>query len=143
MLRFDERKVAKEEVYGAKKAMNSWDVNVNKIVISNLIEAQNNFKYLIGYFDEFIRLLVLMLPKMSGYVTTFKNGDRDKDNNKNNELMFFHINNEKLLESVKTFGLRLKNSKNIELNALSVYGDTYVKPKIRACGDNVYTKIVV
>ena len=30
----------------------------------------DNFKYLIGYLDKAIRPLVLIMPKMSGYVKT-------------------------------------------------------------------------
>ena len=43
---------------------------------------------------------------MSGYVKTLKVKDGDKD--KINKLMSFHIDNEKLLENIKLFGLRLK-----------------------------------
>ena len=37
---------------------------------------------MIGYSDEVRQPLVLILPKMSGYVKTFKvkNGDKDKNN---------------------------------------------------------------
>ena len=52
MLKFGETKVAKEEVYGAKKPIKIWDVDVDDIVISKLIETKNNSKYLIGYLDE-------------------------------------------------------------------------------------------
>ena len=53
--------------------------------------------YLIGIrSDKAIRSLVLMMPKMSGYVKTFKVKEGDKD--KNNKLMSFHIDDEKLLE---------------------------------------------
>ena len=51
-------------------------------------------------FDKAIRSLVLIMPKMSGYDTTFKVKDGDKD--KNNKLMSFWINDEKLLEKHKT-----------------------------------------
>ena len=50
--------------------------------------------------------MVLILPKMSRYVTTFKDGDKDK--NKNNKLMSFHIDDDKLLKSMKPLGLQLK-----------------------------------
>ena len=68
MLRFGKIKVAKEKFYGAKKPIKIWDVNVDNIVISKLIERNNNSKYLIGYLDEVIKPLLLILPKMSGYV---------------------------------------------------------------------------
>ena len=49
-----------------------------------------------------------MLPEMSGYVKTSK----VKDGNKSNELMSFHINDEKLLEKYKTIWTKSqKNSK--------------------------------
>ena len=37
--------------------------------------------------------------------------------------------------NIKLFGLKLK----IELNALPIYDDRYIKTKIRTCGDKVYT----
>ena len=44
-----------------------------------------------------MRPLVLILSKMSGYFRIFKVKDGDKD--KNNKLMFFHTDGEKLLEN--------------------------------------------
>ena len=47
---------------------------------SKSIETKTISKYLIGIkFDEAIRSLVLIMPKMSRYVTTFKVKNRDKD----------------------------------------------------------------
>ena len=37
----------------------------------------NNSKYLIGYLDDAIRPLVLLLPKINGYIKTFKDKDYD------------------------------------------------------------------
>ena len=67
--------------------------------MSTLVNIKSNSKYLIGCLDKVIRALVLILPKMSGYLKTFKVKDVDKD--KNNKLMSFHINDEKLLENYK------------------------------------------
>ena len=41
----------------------------------------------------------MAMPKLSGYVKTFKVKDGDKD--KNNKLMLFHIDVEKLLAKYK------------------------------------------
>ena len=71
MLRFDKTKVAKKNIMLPKKK-EIWNVNIDNIVISNLIETKANPKYLIGYFDKVIRPLVLILPKMSGYVRYLK-----------------------------------------------------------------------
>ena len=48
------------------------EVNIDNIVISKLVETKTNSQYLIGYLDKVIRPLVLIMPKMSGYVQTFK-----------------------------------------------------------------------
>ena len=55
---------------------------------------------MIEHLGEIIRPLVLILPKISGYVKNFKVNDGDKD--KNNKLMYFHIDDDKLLGKYKT-----------------------------------------
>ena len=47
-------------------------------------------------FDKTIKQLVLIVPKMSGHVKTFKAKEEDTD--KNNKLVSFRIDNEKLLQ---------------------------------------------
>ena len=78
MLRFGEKKIAKEKFYAAKKPIKVWDVNVENIV-SKLVKTKANSKYCIRYLDKAIRPLVLIMPKMSRYVKTFKVKERDKD----------------------------------------------------------------
>ena len=53
--------------------------------------------------------------------------------------MSFCINDDKLLEKYKTIQTKIKDVKIIELNALPVYADRYIKTKIRTYGDKVYT----
>ena len=125
MLRFGETKVAKGKFYGTKKTINIWDVNVNNIVISKLVEIKTNSKYLIGYLDKYIRPLILIWPKMNGYLKTFNVKDTDKD--KNNKFTSFCIDDEKLLEKYKTIKTKTEDLKNIKLNALFVYDDKYIK----------------
>ena len=59
-----------------------------------------------GYLDNNIRSLVLIMPKMSGYVKTFK------VEGKNNKLMFFRIDDEKLLEKYKAISTKIEDLKN-------------------------------
>ena len=61
-----------------KKPIKSWDVNVDNIVISKFVKTKTNSKYLIGYLDKDIRPLVLIMPKISGYVKTFKDEDKNQ-----------------------------------------------------------------
>ena len=122
MVKFVKTDIAKEKFYAPKKPIKIWDVNVDNIVISKFVKTKTNSKYLIGYLDKDVRPLVLIMPKMIGYVKTFKVED------KNNKLTCFHL-----------MRLRLKILKNIELNALPVYDSRYVKTKIRTNSDRVYT----
>ena len=57
---------------------------------------------MIGYLGRVIRQLVLILPKTSGYVKTFKVKD------KKNKLMSFR-NDEKLLEKYKTIWTKIED----------------------------------
>ena len=56
---------------------------------------------MIGYSDKAIRPLILTMPKMGGYVKTFKVKDGDKNNN--DKLISFCIDDEKLLEKSENF----------------------------------------
>ena len=62
-----------------KKTVNIWNVNVDNIVKTILIETKTNPKYFIGCLDKVMTSLVLILPKTSGYVKTFKVEDGDED----------------------------------------------------------------
>ena len=77
MLRFGETKVIKEKFYAPKNLIKICDANVDNTVISKLAKIKTNSKYLIGYLDKVIRPLVLIMPKMSGYVQTFKVKEED------------------------------------------------------------------
>ena len=59
---------------------------------------------MIGYSGKAIRPLILIMPKMSAYVKKFKVKDGDK--NKNNKLISFCIDDEKLLERSENFWSR-------------------------------------
>ena len=76
---------------------------------------------------------------MSGYVKTFKIKDGDKDKDKNNKLISFCIDDDKLLEKYKTIWTKIEGLLNVKLSNLPVYDDTYIKAKIRIYGDKVYT----
>ena len=53
MVRFGEKEIAKENFYPAKNLIKIWDVNVDNIVVSKVIETKTNSKYLIGIkFDK-------------------------------------------------------------------------------------------
>ena len=72
MVRFRDREKAKEKFYAAKRPIKIWDVNVDNVVISKLVKTKTNSNSLMEYLDKAIRSLILIMPKMSGYVKTFK-----------------------------------------------------------------------
>ena len=122
VLRFGKKKVTKEKFNATEKPIKILDINVGGIVISKLIEAKANSKYLIGYFDNAIKHLVLIMPKLSGYVNTFKIHKtfkiKDRDKDKNNKLMSFHIDDEKLSEECRAIWTKVEDLKNTELITL-------------------------
>ena len=72
---------------------------------------------------------------MSGYVKTFKVKDGNKD--KNNKLMSFGIDDEKLSEKFKAIWFKIEDLKNIDIIFLPVYDD--IKTKLITYGNKVYT----
>ena len=61
------------------------------------------------------------MSKVDGCINTLKVED------KNNRLMSFRIDDKKLVEKCKAIWAKFEDLKNIELNALPVYDDTYIK----------------
>ena len=45
MVRFGEREITKGKFYAGKRPIKIWDVNVDNIVISKLIETKTNSKF--------------------------------------------------------------------------------------------------
>ena len=71
MVRLGEKEIEKEKFHAPKKPIKICDVNFDNIAISIFVKTKTNSKYLIGIkFDKAIRPLVLIMPKMSGYVKT-------------------------------------------------------------------------
>ena len=70
---------------------------------------------------------------MSGHVKNFKVKD------KKNKLMLLCTGEDQLLQKYKTIFTKIKDVKDIELNALQVYDDRYIKIKVKTCVDKVET----
>ena len=66
------RELTKEKFYAGKRPIKIWDVNVDNAVTSKLLKSKTNSKYFNAYLDKAIRALVLIMPKMNGYVNRFK-----------------------------------------------------------------------
>ena len=99
-MKFGKTEIAKGKFHAAKNHIKILDINVDNILISKLVKTKTNSKYLIRYLDKDIRSLVL-----SGYFKTFKFDD------KNNKLMSFGIDDEKLLQKYKAVWTKIENFK--------------------------------
>ena len=79
-----------------------------------------------------------MMPKISGYAKAFKvkDGDKGKDNKL---ISFTTVHDEKLLKRYKAICTKIEDLENIELNSFPVYEDRYIRTKIRAYINEVYT----
>ena len=132
-MKFRKTRIPKEKFNTLKEPIKIWDANADNIVISKLVETKTNSKYLIGYLEKYIRSLVLIMPKITGYIKTFK----DKD--KNSKLVSFRIGNGKLLAKYKAIWTKIEDLNNIKLNALLVYDNRYIKIKLKTYGNKVYT----
>ena len=76
-INFGDKKINKKDFYNNKKQFNIEDIDINKISISKPeIYEKNVRKYIIGYNDNTISPLQLLLPKMTGYLNIFENGNR-------------------------------------------------------------------
>ena len=72
---------------------------------------------MIGYLNKAIRPLILIMPKISGYVKTSK----VKEGDKSKRLMSLRVDDEKLLEKCKAIWTKIEDLINIKLKALPVY----------------------
>ena len=93
-LKFNNIRVNKKKFHIFKKAIDLMSVTVNKIVVSDKFNHDEDcFKYFIGYpKGEIVRPLCIILPQMNGCIKYFEYG---------NPNMSFLIKDEKVGEKYK------------------------------------------
>ena len=132
---FDDKKIKKKIFYRSRKPFNMSDIDVNRIVIFKEVVygTKNSFKYFIGYFDEddVIRLLLLKLPQMIGYLKKFDDS----------MAMSFRVDDSKLFKKYCKIWRIIKGLLGIEFDGEPVYGDTdfYIKTKVKMYDNRVNT----
>ena len=75
-LTFNNIRLNEKTFHMSKKAINFMSVNLNKIVVSDKFNHNEElFKYFIGYQkDEIVKPLCIILPQMNGYIKYFEYG---------------------------------------------------------------------
>ena len=70
--------MSEKEFYEGKKAVNLSEVDIDKIVVSNKIKGNNETsKAFIGFMDDIVTPLCIILPQMSGRIKCFENGGKN------------------------------------------------------------------
>ena len=108
----------------SKKAIDLMSVNVNKIVVSDKFNHnEDGFKYFIGYQEgEIVKPLCIILPQMSGYIKYFENGGKN---------MSFLIKDDEVWGKYDTIWDVIKNKLGIKFHSEPVYEYKYLKTKVR------------
>ena len=108
----------------SKKAIDLMSVNVNKIVVSDKFNYNEDcFKYFIGYQKgEIVRPLCIILPQMSGYIKYFEYGSPN---------MSFLIKDDEVGEKYEQIWDVIKNKLKIIFDSEPVYEYKYLKTKVK------------
>ena len=109
------------------------DTDVNKTLVSKEqpYGAKSSFKYFIGYNDNVIRPLCIMLPQMTSYTRKFDD----------NTTMSFTISNIQLLKKYNQIWKKVKGLLKIKFDSETVYSDNDkdIKTKLKTYGASVIT----
>ena len=98
-------------------------VNVDQIVVSDKFKHNNEgFKHFIGYQEELIKPLRIILRQMSGYIKYFKNGSKN---------MCLLIKDDEVRDKYNEISDTMKIKLGIEFHSEPVYENKYVKAKVR------------
>ena len=103
MREFDNVRVNKKEFHKSKQPIDLNLVNADQMVVPDKFKhGEDGFKYFIGYKEgEIVKPLCIILPKMSGYIKYFENGDKN---------MYFMVKDDDMLDKYNELGTRLKIS---------------------------------
>ena len=123
-LKFNNMNVNKKKFHMSKKAIDLMSVNVNKIVVSDKFNYNEDcFKYFIGYQKgEIVRPLCIILPQMSRCVKYFEYGTPNKS---------FLIKDEEVGEKYEQIWDVVKNKSKTKFHSEPVYEYKYSKTKVR------------
>ena len=129
---FGDIEVSKKELYESKKGIKLYDVDVGRIVVSNRVKGNNEtVKYFIGYMDDIVRLLRLILPQMSGWIKYFENGGKN---------MSFLIEDDKVYLKYNEIWSKIKDLLNgIKLSSDVIYDGQYIKTKVKIFSEVIKT----
>ena len=118
---FKDKKINKKYFYSNKKQFKIKDIDINKVLISEpeSYGKKNAKKYIVGYSDDVIRPLRILLLQMIGYVKCFDD----------NKTMPFVADDKELLKEYTKVSKIIRDLTGKKFDAEPVYGDKYIKTK--------------
>ena len=123
--------MSKGKFYESKKGIKWAGVDCSKIAVSDKIKGNNEtVKYFIGYMDEDVVPLCLILPQMSGWIKYFENYGKNMSFKTDEDWIYLKYN--EIWNRVKELlnGIKLSND--------VIYGDQYIKTKVKT-----FSKVMV
>ena len=109
-LKLNNIRLNKKEFHKSKEPIDLMSVNIDQIVVSDKFKHNNKgFKYFIGYQESgIVKPLCIILPRMSGYIKYFENGDK---------IMYFFIKDDKVWEKWEHIWDVIKNKLGIKFHS--------------------------
>ena len=134
-LKFNNIRVNKKEFHMSKKPINLMSVNVNKIVVSDIFNYnEDGYQYFISYQKSVtVKPLCIILLQMSLYIKYFEYGDMN---------MSFLIKDEEVGEQYEQIWSVIKNKLCIKFHSKPIYENKYLKTKVREYDDAVKTNFL-
>ena len=78
ILKFNNFIMDKKTFHKLKEPIDLLSVNIDQIVVFDKFKNNNEgFKYFIGYWNELVVPLCIILPQMSGYIKYFENRSKN------------------------------------------------------------------
>ena len=135
-LKFNNIRVNKKEFHKSKQPIDLMSVNVDQIVVSDKFKhSEEGFKYFIGYQEgEIVKPLCIILPQMSRYIKYFENGGKS---------MPYLVKDDEVREKYENIWDVIKNKLGIKFHTESMYGQKYLKAKVREFDDVIKTNFWV
>ena len=131
-INFNNEKINKKTFYNNKKQFNIQQIDTNKVLISKPepYGKKNTIKYIIGYNDNVIKPLRILLPKIIGYIKYF---DDDK------KTMSFLVDDAELLIKYTEIWNEIRDLINKKFDSDTVYNNRYINTKIKLYNNDIKT----
>ena len=134
-LKFDNIRLDKKESHKSKQPINLDLINVDQIVVSDKFKHNDgSFKQFTGYKEsENVKPLCIILPRMTGYVKYFENGEKN---------LSFVIKDDDVLDKYNEIWDKSKETLNIKFHSMPVYDERYMKTKVREFNSAIKTNFL-